>query len=198
MHVAAITDLTDKSLKSKLSTDLLTSHVRETIVPALSKLSQQAVPGAEECRERLAIAETPDDAVGLLAELLGADATPSEDAVRAKKDGMVEDLRKQMDASDDPSLVVLIVCLLLLAAGGGGGGGGRGVLKASGKYVPKLMKELKKRKLVGGEVLEVLERVKGGIVAGTGAKEEDMVTLKRIGREVGGGSEGGEGEENEI
>jgi hypothetical protein len=175
-HHRGISDLFDKPLKSKLSSDLLT-HTHEIIIPALGKLPPTIpMPDIEEFRSQLTSSDTPADVIAHFNTFLGDKATPSEEAIQAMKRTIIGDLRVKLEGSNDASLVVLITCLLLLASGS------QGVLKASGKYVPKLLKELKRKK-AGQEVMDVLERVKQGVVGGVVVAEGDLQVLKGVGRE---------------
>lgn len=190
VHKRAIDGLGDKSLRFKLEADLLI-HCREVIIPSLGEYIP-TTPGVEELCVKLTEARELGGIFSHLATFIG-DKVPDMDAMQAVKESMIQDLKAQLQPSNDPAESVLLALLILLARRG------HGALRFSEKYIPvfvpkkqrkqksaeegvaeKLLREVKKKKLSKG-VSELLDGVMSTIAKKQKVEEGDLEKLKGIG-----------------
>jgi len=195
VHKRAIDGLNDKSLRFKLEADLLV-HCREVIVPSLSEYIT-TTPGVGELCVKLTEAPELGRIFNHLATFID-DKVPDVDSMQAVKESMIQDLKAQLQLSNDPAEMALLALLILLARRG------YGALRFSEKYIPvfvpkkqkkqkgaeegvaeKLLREVKRKKLSKG-VPELLDRVMGAITKKQKVEEGDLERLKGIGNDTVG------------
>ncbi|KAF8249741.1 hypothetical protein K440DRAFT_621212 [Wilcoxina mikolae CBS 423.85] len=186
IHLKGVEGIKDPSLKSRLAGDLL-HYARDSGITAVEKL------------ETVLIVEDPNVNLQLLNDLRGvlqqtgagkpenclkdiqralrnleADF-PVEDALAKKKANMMEEINSQLQNSKDLSLALLSTLLLVLATKS------EGVLKATGKYVPKLLKEVQGAGIVSDQHLALMERVKAAALGKSDLSGDEIAQLRNIG-----------------
>ncbi|KAF3912656.1 hypothetical protein ABW21_db0201936 [Orbilia brochopaga] len=192
INMAAVTEIQDAGLQEKLAQDLLT-HYHKLILDGLPRLLDRVADSAGRRRnERLedaarSIAETcaPAEPAGWLnalrslqtelqgvAQIIGADE-PSDEILEAKKSEMQAELKASLAKTTDASLMMLVVLILLHSENGAG------VLRASGKYAPKLLKTLRPK--VTETDFEFLSGIKNAVIARAPLTEQDIEKLRSLG-----------------
>lgn len=208
VNLRALDSLSDVSLRSKLAADLL-EHARTAGAAAVDKLAavlddcgpsdddEAAALETELAGMKTVLAEAKDAKKALpalqglnthFAFLAGGGGSAPaivEEVFQRRKMAMLDEFAAQLRATPDPSLMLLLALVLThaRASGGGdeGGGGGGGVLRATGKYVPKLLKELKTMGKLGEAQAVQLAEVKELVVKGAPVDEESRAAVRRIG-----------------
>ncbi|TGZ78022.1 hypothetical protein EX30DRAFT_171147 [Ascodesmis nigricans] len=194
VYLEGTRSIVDKSLHSKLESELC-RFGKEAGLSALEKLESVFVDDPTANLEQLhalkALLEDvqdPKNAGNHLAEIERTirDAMksldmsfPDGDEISVTKDSLVKDMTTKLQAASDLSLQVLLVILLVYARQGAG------VLKASGKYVPKLLKELQSTGALSEGQFSVLSKAKGAVTGKGTMTEEEFEELKVIGTGTG-------------
>ncbi|KAF8538908.1 hypothetical protein BDD12DRAFT_883898 [Trichophaea hybrida] len=186
IHLKGVEGIKDPSLKSRLAGDLL-QYARDSGITAVEKL------------ETVLIVEDPNVNLQLLNDLRGvlqqtgagkpenclkdiqralrnleADF-PVEDVLAKKKANMMEEINSHLQNSKDLSLALLSTLLLILATKS------EGVLKATGKYVPKLLKEVQGTGIVSDQHLALMNRVKAAALGKSDLSGDEIAQLRSIG-----------------
>lgn len=190
VYVDAASLIEDAALKKKLMEDL-EKYALETLAKESKKLDTtlNELTGEKGTPYNTLFTATPTPIDGLPALLSSKDLPlPSPAALAEKKASLLADLRTHFATTKDASLALLLYLLLAFARGSEGA-----VLRASGKYVPKLLKEVQKRGFVSKDEAEVLSKAKERVVAG--AKGEEAARLSQELRDEWEKSENNLGEE---
>ncbi|KAK6522074.1 hypothetical protein TWF281_002643 [Arthrobotrys megalospora] len=108
------------------------------------------------------------------------EAEEGKEAVTAKIAEMRRELKTQLEKASDLSLMLLVVLILLFSEHEGG------ILRATGKYAPKILKQLRHR-LTEADY-EFLSSVKGAVIARSSMGGEDVERLRGVGMAVPSGS----------
>lgn len=191
IHLSGLDSVKDASLKSKLAVDLV-EFARENGITAVEKLE-------------VALREDPNVNLQPLQDLRSALQKPSagrsesylkeieaalhkinpggsirDMALKAKKLSMMEEINSQLQSSKDISLTLLSTVLLLLAANSDG------VIKATGKYVPKLLKEVQNAGIGSDTQIAAMSRMKAAAVGKGDVSDADVAELKSIGQQCVG------------
>lgn len=190
IHSSALCAITDPSLKFKLALDLL-QYACESGMVALEKLENvlREDPNAnlqslQDFREVLRLSRSskkPEDRLkevdhGLRNFLIELEIGFLDgDSETQKKRAMMEEINNRLQNTNDLSLALLSTLLLVLGANN------EGLLKATGKYVPKLLKEVQSAGIVTAEQASVMTTIKAAVLGKGKASEEDIKNLKLIG-----------------
>jgi hypothetical protein len=174
----------DAKLKDQLS-DLLAIYIQKELIPdVISKARSQALVRSRKTRKNIqklettiGAAETEINAVVTTIDKFNkkqlvnpADAATIENTKKAMMQDMLRRLQKQQKASDGPVLFLTLVILLTAKHYSG-------VIYATGKFAPKLMKLLKVN--LEQELYEQLEKWKEAAKAGS-LSAEDRENMKKI------------------
>jgi hypothetical protein len=174
----------DAKLKDQLS-DLLAMYIQKELIPdAISKARSQALVRSRKTRKNiqklettLGASETEINAIVSTIEKFNkkqlvnpADPATIEDTKKAMMQDMLRRLQKQQKASDGPVLFLTLVILLTAKHCSG-------VVYATGKFAPKLMKQLKVS--LKQEQYEQLEQWKEAAKAG-GLGAEDRENMRKM------------------
>ncbi|KAK6341907.1 hypothetical protein TWF730_001392 [Orbilia blumenaviensis] len=189
---AAIEKIQDAGVQEKLAQDLMI-YYQKIIVEGLAKLRDRvADTQSQRMNERI------EDAISTVTNVFSSDDTkpiaglrviqqeleslikdlgvnrPTEEAVENKAEEMRRELGLQLDKTSDLSLMLLVVLILLFSEHEGG------ILRATGKYAPKILKQLRNR--LTEEDYEFLSSVKGAVIARSSVGGEDVERLRAWGR----------------
>ncbi|KAF3930250.1 hypothetical protein ABW20_dc0105823 [Dactylellina cionopaga] len=191
VNMAALERIQDAGLQDKLAQDLL-AYYQKTLLEGLVKLLDRMADSQSkrkndqigdtiESVNNACSSDTTSKAMGILRSLqdelrnlmrvIGAEE-PSAEITKAKKVEMQRELKTQLDKATDPSLMMLVVLILLFSELEDG------ILRATGKYAPKLLKILKP-KMEEGEY-QFLSSVKSAVIARTSVGGEDVERLRGI------------------
>ncbi|KAL7275295.1 hypothetical protein RUND412_001776 [Rhizina undulata] len=190
VHHSAMKDIRDPSLKTKLAL-VLWGYVQESFYGVAIEKLEAALEKDDDfdprCLQKIkeALKKNPKKPEENLEELFAALTAsfeeldmvlPSTDMINAKKSSMLQDMNsKILQKSKDASLLLLLTLVIIHATKRSG------VLKISGKYVPKLLRELQKAGDITEAVAETLASVKDAIVAQKDISDEQAASLRRMG-----------------
>ncbi|KAK6353381.1 hypothetical protein TWF696_005347 [Orbilia brochopaga] len=195
VNMAAVAEIQDAALQDKLAQDLI-AHYHRVILDGLTKLldrvadsagrrrNEQIEDAAKSIAETCALVESVKwmDALRSLqaelrgvAQIIGADE-PSDDTLKAKKAEMQTELKAPLAKATDASLMLLVVLILLLSETG------EGVLRASGKYAPKLLKILRPK--IPESDYKFLSDIKSAVIAKAPLTEQDIHKLRALCQDI--------------
>ncbi|KAK6502267.1 hypothetical protein TWF506_002850 [Arthrobotrys conoides] len=192
---AAIEKIQDAGVQGKLAQDLM-MYYQKIIVDGLTKLRDRvADTQSQRMNERI------EDAISTVTNVFSSDDNkpiaglhviqqeleslmkdigvnrPTEEefdvSVKNKMEEMRSELRMQLEKASDLSLMLLVVLILLFSEHEGG------ILRATGKYAPKILKQLRHR-LTDADY-EFLNFVKGAVIARSSVGGEDVERLRAWG-----------------
>lgn len=187
IHYAALQGLEEGPLRSKLEADLV-DYARELLIGHLDRyeafMEPDVIPSSI-LDFRIALQQTANSTAkpeqilknidmglqGVIMKLV-VDST-SETISENQKKKFTSDLRAQLQKTNDASMALTLTLILLHA------GLGPGVLKASGKYVPKLLKLLQSK--IDQQTVDDLVRLKDAVLSGKKFTQEDFNRLRQIG-----------------
>ncbi|KAF3202553.1 hypothetical protein TWF679_010798 [Orbilia oligospora] len=192
---AAIEKIQDPGVQGKLAQDLMI-YYQKMIVDGLTKLrdrvadtqSQRMNERIEDAISTVTNVFSSDDIkpiAGLhviqqelesLMKDIGVNRSTGEEfdaSVKNKMEEMRNELRVQLGKASDLSLMLLVVLILLFSEHEGG------ILRATGKYAPKILKQLRHR-LTDADY-EFLNYVKGAVIARSSVGGEDVERLRAWG-----------------
>ncbi|KAK6496380.1 hypothetical protein TWF481_002405 [Arthrobotrys musiformis] len=189
IHCAAIEKVQDSGVQEKLAQDLM-MYYQKIVVDGLTKLldrvadtqSQRMNERIEDAISTATNAFSADDnkpIAGLHViqqelECLMRDIGVNRPAsLENKMEEMRRELRMQLEKASDLSLMLLVVLILLFSVHEGG------ILRATGKYAPKILKQLR-HKLTDADY-EFLNRVKGAVIARSSVGGDDVERLRAWG-----------------
>ncbi|KAF3162098.1 hypothetical protein TWF132_009836 [Orbilia oligospora] len=192
---AAIEKIQDAGVQGKLAQDLMI-YYQKMIVDGLTKLrdrvadtqSQRMNERIEDAISTVTNVFSSDDIkpiAGLhviqqelesLMKDIGVNRSAGEEfdaSVKSKMEEMRNELRVQLEKASDLSLMLLVVLILLFSEHEGG------ILRATGKYAPKILKQLRHR--LTDSDYEFLNYVKGAVIARSSVGGEDVERLRAWG-----------------
>lgn len=186
LHNLGLEALVDASLKTKLAGDLL-EYAKGVISSGLDKLESAFIHNdkqldlqqlrlalrAEPTKPQLTLREIENGLVRLIQQDLAFEL-PSEDDLGKRKRGMLDEMQLQLEGTRDPSLMLLLAIIILHSSKASG------VLKATGKYVPKLLKDLAKRQQIAEKDLEALVSAKDAVIGKKNIGEKEAEQLRQI------------------
>ncbi|KAI5812101.1 hypothetical protein BZA77DRAFT_150088 [Pyronema omphalodes] len=193
VHLRALASIKDITLRDRLAGDLL-QWAKTTGTAAVEKLDMVLMTEDLEGDHqplyelRLVLQTTgqgrPETCLRDVESSLQA-FMPLDDLTKYKEI-MMNEINLLLQSTSDYSLALLSTLLLLLATRSGG------VLKASGKYVPKLFKEVQGAGLISSEQLVLLTNVKSAVAKGikttdqgqSDVSADEMAQLKAIGAQA--------------
>ncbi|KAF8468779.1 hypothetical protein BDZ91DRAFT_781764 [Kalaharituber pfeilii] len=186
VHYTALDGICDTSLRSKLAGDLV-EYSQDLLLAQLEKL-ENLMKGTEmdispfaDFKAMLQVTQKAakpewslEDFERKLTTFMEAVSIPlpTGEAIAFKKKEVVGDLKTQLQKTKDGPLALTITLILLHAEQG------PGVLKASGKYVPKLLKILQAK--VHKNTWDELVRIKHAVTSRTQLLEDDFSRLRQI------------------
>ncbi|KAK8185342.1 uncharacterized protein BKA78DRAFT_324036 [Phyllosticta capitalensis] len=185
VYVAGASGITDEKLRTQLEDVLRDYIVKEAFPDAVARAETRNLIRSAKAKRQVAkldmLLQTQArdlDAVFSLLQKFGAKfATPpmEADALSARKDALVAELTRGA-AKDKEAPRLFLTCVVLLLAQQN-----EGVVYATGKFAPKLLKLLKGR--VDAEVYGKLEQFKEKIKLGKLGEEDKMELRKLVGAE---------------
>ncbi|KAF2751723.1 hypothetical protein M011DRAFT_522694 [Sporormia fimetaria CBS 119925] len=180
LYTAALSTITEGKLRNQLS-DLLAAYLSRDLIPdTLAKARSQGLLLSRKTKKDVQKLETKLQTLSDLTTLLAAldkfqsrQNIPELDdaALKETKREMVADMVRRMQKQKDGAALFLILVIVLLSSHG------NGVIYATGKLAPKLLKLLKGK--VGDEVYTRLEGWKDKARAGS-LEEEDRVGMREM------------------
>lgn len=195
INCAAVDKIRDAGVQEKLARDLMV-YYQKIIVDGLAKLRDRvADTQSQRMNERI------EDAISTVTNVFSSDDNKPiaalhviqqeleslmkdtgvnrptgesfEASVKNKMEEMRRELRMQLERASDLSLMLLVVLILLFSEHEGG------ILRATGKYAPKILKQLRHR-LTDADY-EFLNYVKGAVIARSSVGGEDVERLRAWG-----------------
>ncbi|KAI5846278.1 hypothetical protein DFP73DRAFT_383338 [Morchella snyderi] len=186
LHHLGLEALVDASLKTKLASDLL-EYAKGMISSSLDKLESALIHSgkpldlqqlrlvirAESAKPQLALKGIENGLIKLIQQDLAFEL-PSDNELGKRKRGMLDEMQLQLEATKDPSLMLLLTTIILHSSKASG------ILKSTGKYVPKLLKDLGKRDQIAEVDLEVLSSAKDAVIGRKNIGEKEAEQLRQI------------------
>ncbi|KAK6330939.1 hypothetical protein TWF718_003133 [Orbilia javanica] len=194
INCAAIEKIQDAGVQEKLAQDLMI-YYQKIVMDGLTKLQDRvADTQSQRMNERI------EDAISTVTNVFSSDDNKPiaglnviqqeleslmkyvgvnrrteefEASVKDKMEEMRRELRAQLEKASDLSLMLLVVLILLFSEHEGG------ILRATGKYAPKILKQLR-HKLTDADY-EFLNSVKGAVIARSSVGGETMDRLRAWG-----------------
>lgn len=166
LYSMGLSGITDEKLRTQLQ-ELLQSHLCTELVPeALAKAqsrgllrSKKARKNSEKLKIILSNASSLEQVQNALATFANKQGINQEQGTKQCKDTHLSELVRSMQKQKDPARLFLTLVIVLLARYQ------EGVVYATGKFAPKLMKLLKDR--IDDETYEKLEAWKEGVKKGS-------------------------------
>jgi len=187
VNLRGLQSVADGLLRSKLALDLL-QHVRDSVPGGLEKLEAALLEDPQANLQPLQDLQEALQRQGISAEEQLRDVERAfrsfpdsqlcVDVFPKKKASMMREMTAQLQNSNDLSLSLLLTLLLVL------GKRGDGVIRATGKYVPRLLREVQAAGIVTQAQIQLLSTVKAAAVGKGSVSDEEIEELKRIGKEI--------------
>ncbi|EPS36752.1 hypothetical protein H072_9602 [Dactylellina haptotyla CBS 200.50] len=195
INLRAVIRVKDAGLQDKLAQDLL-AYYRKIIQDGLANYIDGGLISTggdliEEVKQRtesinnILDSGTPTKAIDTLQTVQEAlrgyiqkiwREEPTDEVVAAKQVEMQTELKAQLAKTTNVSLIMLVVLILLFSKLEDG------ILRATGKYAPKILRALKAG--MTEEDYEFLESVKAAVIAGSTPSEEDIEKLRAMGMSI--------------
>ncbi|KAF3941426.1 hypothetical protein ABW19_dt0207738 [Dactylella cylindrospora] len=192
VNVTAVNRVQDSGLRDKLAQDLV-AYYQRIITEGLTKLldrvgdwkSQRKNERVEDAITSINGVFRPEEPIRAVDALEAVQTElnalikstfteePSDEMIETKQLEMQRELKSQLEKATDASLMMLVVLILLFSEVEDG------ILRATGKYAPKLLKLLKPK--MPESDYEFLSSVKAAVIAKSTLSGDDIDRLRQIG-----------------